>query len=191
MGGRYARRIGARRSRWATIPADYDMRIRAVRQGLGLSQASFAALWARAQGRRLSVGSAEALSLPRVLDEDRPAQGRRRRPPGREAPRCRATTLTDRSGSPAQRTVDDGLDRPFVGQGDDADGCLALANPVDAAGSLLDLHQCVAPIGDRTDAGYAVSGFVSWTSVSVLFSTCRRYSLRSVSILCHSPLASR
>ena len=45
--------------------------------------------------------------------------------------------------SPAQRTVDDGLDRPFVGQGDDADGCLALANPVDAAGSLLDLHQRV------------------------------------------------
>ena len=39
--------------------------------------------------------------------------------------------------------------------------------------------------------GYAVSGFVSWTSVSVLLSTCRRYSLRSVSILCHSPLASR
>ena len=39
--------------------------------------------------------------------------------------------------------------------------------------------------------GYAVSGFVSWTSVSVLLSTCRRYSLRSVSILCHSPLALR
>ena len=45
--------------------------------------------------------------------------------------------------SPAPRTVDDGLDRPFVGRGDDADGCLALANPVDAAGSLLDLHQRV------------------------------------------------
>ena len=29
---------------WATIPADYDTRIRAVRQGLGLSQARFAAL---------------------------------------------------------------------------------------------------------------------------------------------------
>ena len=29
---------------WATIPADYDIRIRAVRQGLGLSQARFAAL---------------------------------------------------------------------------------------------------------------------------------------------------
>ena len=32
--------------------------------------------------------------------------------------------------SPAPRTVDDGLDRPFVGQGDDADGGMALANPV-------------------------------------------------------------
>ena len=47
--------------------------------------------------------------------------------------------------SQAQRTVDDGLDRPFVGRGDDADGCMALANPVDAAGSLLDLHQRVRP----------------------------------------------
>ena len=30
--------------------------------------------------------------------------------------------------SPAQRTVDDGPDHPFVGQGDDADGGMALAN---------------------------------------------------------------
>ena len=45
--------------------------------------------------------------------------------------------------SPAQRTVDDGPDHPFVGQGDDADGGMALANSVDATGSLLDLHQRV------------------------------------------------
>ena len=32
--------------------------------------------------------------------------------------------------SPAQRTVDDDFDRPFVGRGDDADGGMALANPV-------------------------------------------------------------
>ena len=41
------------------------------------------------------------------------------------------------------------------------------------------------------DAGYAVPGFASWTSVRFTRSTCRRYSLRSASILCHSPLASR
>ncbi len=29
---------------WSTIPLDYDVRIRAVRQGLGLSQARFAEL---------------------------------------------------------------------------------------------------------------------------------------------------
>ena len=57
---------------WATVPADYDIRIRAVRHGLGLSQASFAALVGAARkGRRLSVGSAEALSLPCVLAPDR------------------------------------------------------------------------------------------------------------------------
>ena len=39
--------------------------------------------------------------------------------------------------------------------------------------------------------GYAVSGFASWTSVRFTRSTFRRYSLRSASILCHSPLSAR
>ena len=42
-----------------------------------------------------------------------------------------------------------------------------------------------------TDPGYAVSGFASSTSWRFTRSTCRRYLLRSPSILCHSPLGSR
>ena len=45
--------------------------------------------------------------------------------------------------SPAQRTVDDGLDRLFVGQGDDADGCMALANQVDATERIEAVGQAV------------------------------------------------
>ena len=61
------------------------------------------------------------------------------------------------------------------------------------AGEILARARALATHRDDHElrGGYAVSGFVSWTSVSVLLSTCRRYSLRSVSILCHSPLASR
>ena len=36
----------------------------------------------------------------------------------------------------------------------------------------LTCTNAYASRGDRTDGGYAVSGFVSWTSVSVLLSTC-------------------
>ena len=42
MGGRSAQPIGWRPLTWSTVPVDYDVRIRAVRRSLGLSQARFA-----------------------------------------------------------------------------------------------------------------------------------------------------
>ena len=47
------------------------------------------------------------------------------------------------------------------------------------------------PVDECSPLGYAVSGFASWTSVRFTRSTFRRYSLRSASILCHSPLSAR
>ena len=65
---------------WSTVPIDYDVRIRAVRRNLGLSQARFAgAGGCRAKGRRLSVGNTEALSLAGVLATDRRTLPHRRR----------------------------------------------------------------------------------------------------------------
>ena len=65
---------------WSAVPIDYDIRIRAVRRGLGLSQGAVRGSGGcRAKGRRLSVGNTEALSLAGVLATDRDTLPHRRR----------------------------------------------------------------------------------------------------------------
>jgi hypothetical protein len=63
---------------WADIPADYDRRIRAIRDELGRTPAQFAErVGAARKSGRLLMGSTEAVSFSGVLAPDSGARPRR------------------------------------------------------------------------------------------------------------------
>ena len=73
--GRQVRPADRRQSLiWSSVPADYEVQIRALRRVRGLSQAQLATLGGRgAQSRRLPVGGAETHAVAAVLATTRRA----------------------------------------------------------------------------------------------------------------------
>ena len=108
--------------RHTPVPADWPQQLRQIRADLALTQTQLApADRGGGESRHLSVGISQATAVPRVLGRGLTSSGPT--PTPLAVRRAMPRHDPDRSQrSPAQCTVDDGLDRPFVGQGDDTDG---------------------------------------------------------------------